>query len=425
MTSPSKPSSSPFVSLAQSLKRWAAPLFVALISSITFSLATYQVGFVYGQDFPAHLSWARQLAENGRVYLPHYTYQQLIVIVRALLPFNAANLFQDGLATWLAERSYKIAGLLVIAIFYGLTALILQSRLVSALRAIHSKKAELISVLLTLSLMLVAPITLFTLSDHRLYLGYIGINVYHNPTITMLKPLALWLFWAVIACLDGEHPRLNILLLVLLTVSSTLTKPNYSLALLPVFVPLIIFRWIKKKPTQWFYLGFGFILPAVLVLAYQYWYGYYSADVSRVVFAPLREMRYYAPTGLGWMFLLSILFPLSVLILRFRQVLKNDQGLLIAWGAFLVSAGMTYLLAEEGGRAYSLNFQWGAQVSLFVIFVHSVLLLIHLWKPAPTETHPQLPRWQKVFLAVLFGLHLISGIIWYLAEVLQPRQWWY
>ena len=424
MTCPSKQPRSPLASLSKSLTRWAAPVSVALISTLAFTLATYQIGFVYGQDFPAHLRWAQRLAEDGRVYLPHYTYQQLVVIVRALLPFNAANLFQEGLATWLAERSYKIAGLLVIAIFYALTALILQPRLARAVRSIHAHKAELISVLLTLSLMLVTPITLFTLADHRLYLGYIGINVYHNPTVTMLKPLALWLFWAVVACLDGETPRLNIFLLAAITIFSTLTKPNFSLALLPALMSLMIFRWRKKQPAHWLYLGSGFILPAVLVLAYQYWYGYSAADTTQVVLAPLKEMHFYAPSGLGWMFLLSIVFPLSVLILRFRQVLR-DQGLLIAWGAFLVSAAMTYLLAEEGGREYNLNFQWGAQVSLFVIFIQSLLLLIRQWKSPPLDAQPHLPRWQKIFLSVTYGLHLISGIIWYLAEVLQPRQWWF
>jgi hypothetical protein len=408
----------------QRLINWAPALVVALISALAFTLASYQVGFVYGQDFPAHIRWAQRLAENGLVYLPHYSYQQLIVILRALLPIGSADLLRDGLSTWLAARSYKIAGLLVVAIFYALTAYILQRRLANNIRSAQGKNAEILSALLTLSLMLVTPITLLTLADHRLYLGYIGINVYHNPTVTMLKPLALLLFWAVTDRLVGENPPLNILWLGGLTIFSTLTKPNFSLGLLPALILLILYRWLQKNRGHWIYLGFGFILPALLVLGYQYWYGYISSDATRVVFAPLREMHFYAPVGLGWMFLFSILFPLCVLIFRFRQVIR-DQRLLLVWGAFLISSAMTYLLAEEGGREYNLNFQWGAQVSLFIIFIQSVLLLINQWKLKGAGGKPMLPTWQKHLLGFTFGLHVLSGVLWYLAEVIQPHQWWY
>jgi hypothetical protein len=173
-------------------------LTLAIGCALIFTFASYRVGIFYGQDIPAHLSWAKQLAEQGVTYLPHFTYQQMVVIVRALLPFSAAELIQKGLSAWLAERSYKIAGLLVLAIFYGLTAILIQRRLYSTLQTIKSKHSGALSILFTLVLMLVAPINLLTISQHRLYLGYIGINVYHNPTVIMLKPMALVIFWLIL-----------------------------------------------------------------------------------------------------------------------------------------------------------------------------------------------------------------------------------
>ena len=54
---------------------------------------------------------------------------------------------------------------------------------------------------------------------------------------------------------------------------------------------------------------------------------------------------------------------------------SRDQPLLIAWGVFLVGSAMTYLLAEVGGREYNLNFEWGAQVGLFILFYPIVAVL--------------------------------------------------
>jgi hypothetical protein len=405
------------------LPDWVPILGIALLSAGMFGFASYMVGYKFGQDFPAHLRWAQMLAEEGVIYLPHYTYQQLVVILRALLPIGATELIHQGLSTWLAARSYKIAGLLVAMIFYALLAVILYRRFLIAYEANGSKFSRGLAFITALGLMLVAPINLLTLSDHRLYLGYIGINVFHNPTVIMLKPMALVLFWTLLDRGMDIKKQPHTIWLVLLTIFSTLTKPNFSLCLLPVIILWMLYRWWKKQPLQVYPLVLGFILPAILVLGYQYWFGFLQTGNTRVVFAPLLEMKFYAPSGLVWMFILSFLFPVTVLACQFRRVVQ-DQPLLIAWGAFLVGSAMTYLLAEVGGREYNLNFEWGAQVGLFILFTQSLLFLINNWRLMETDNKPTIPRWQKNLLGFVLGLHLLSGVIWYFAEVLQPLQWW-
>ena len=389
-----------------------------------FTLASYQVGFKYGQDFPAHVSWAKALAENGVIYLPHFTYQQLVVIFRALLPIGSTELISHGLSDWLAIRSYKIAGLLVVAIFYALTAVILYWRFKTTFQSIGSKVSARLSFLSTMVMMLVAPINLLTIGEHRLYLGYIGINVYHNPTVIMLKPMAILLFWLLLDRAMGVTNRPHTIWLAALTIFSTLTKPSFSMCLLPVLFVWMLYRRWKKLSCQHKPVVFGFMLPAVLVLIYQYWIGFAESGSTRIILAPLLEMKYYAPSLLGWMFLLSFLFPLVVLILQFRRVVQ-DQWLLLAWGVFIVGAGMTYLLAEEGGREYNLNFSWSAQVGLFILFIQSAMFLIRNWNSKEINGIQSIPTWQKILVGITLGLHLTSGIIWYLAEVLQPHQWWF
>ena len=102
------------------------------------------------------------LAEEGVIYLPHYTYQQLVVILRVLLPIGATELIHQGLSTWLAARSYKIAGLLVAMIFYALLAVILYRRFITAYEANGSKFSRGLAFITALGLMLVAPINLLT-----------------------------------------------------------------------------------------------------------------------------------------------------------------------------------------------------------------------------------------------------------------------
>ncbi len=399
-------------------------LALAVVCALMFTYASYRVGIVYKQDILAHLTWAQQLAEQGVIYLPHFTFQQLVVIVRALLPLSAAELIQKGLSAWLAARSYKIAGLLVLAFFYGLTAILIQRRLSTALRSAGSQHVGVLSILFTLVLMLVAPINLLTISQHRLYLGYIGINVFHNPTVIMLKPMALLIFWLLLDWVTKTPKPMYVGGLAALTIYSTFTKPNFTICLLPVLCLWLVYRWWKKQPVRLTAPLLGFILPSVLVLGYQYWFAYVNTAVAtHIVLAPLVEMEYYAPSGLGWMFLLSFIFPLAVLILQFRRAV-HDEALLVAWGIFLAGAAMTYLLAEQGGREYNLNFEWGAQVGLFILFIQSVIFTIKNWKLTDSVGRHLIPSGSKIAIAAFLTLHFVSGIIWYLAEIIQPLQWW-
>ena len=77
---------------------------------------------------------------------------------------------------------------------------------------------------------------------------------------------------------------------------------------------------------------------------------------------------------LGTKFVLSLLFPVGVYVLYFREA-RTSLRLNLSWLAFLVGASFTYLVAEKK-RVLDGNFTWGAQVALFVLFVESVALVV-------------------------------------------------
>ena len=140
---------------------------------------------------------------------------------------------------------------------------------------------------------------------------------------------------------------------------------------------------------------------------------------SGILFAPLLV---YAKLSnqLLLKFVLTILFPLSVLMLYWKEAIRDryyNIGLLL----FAVGAIQSYLLAEDGLRMFAGNFFWSGQLGLFLWFVVSMRFVL---KKIFSNT-PQ-PR-QSMKLAAIyaaFTLHVVSGLVWYAAETFVPGAFW-
>jgi hypothetical protein len=115
-------------------------------------------------------------------------------------------------------------------------------------------------------------------------------------------------------------------------------------------------------------------------------------------------------------FFASIAFPLYVAI-AFRAQAMKDPLLNLTWVIFLASAIFAYFVHETRPRLYHGNFTWGAYVSLFMLFVASILFLI--------REHPRLldirqlppPRvlgLKSTIALILLALHIASAIHYWL-----------
>jgi hypothetical protein len=277
--------------------------------------------------------------------------------------------------------------------------------------------------LITAGLLLAAPVALLAPLDHHLYLGYIGINVYHNPTITLLKPLALASFLYATASLAGEQRTelRTIALAATVTVAAIVAKPSYTICLLPALVLLCAINRSRGTHCNLRLLTGGFLLPGITLLAAQFSMTYSAGQLpgvyegqSAIILAPLVVMHFYS-SWLGCKLLLSILFPLTLLLFNFRAVL-NETGLLLAWVTFLCGAAYTYLAAESGPRLHQGNFTWSGQITLFILFAASASFL---WQQQPDQ-----PRRGRNICSALFLLHVISGIIFYAAEFQLSEKYW-
>jgi hypothetical protein len=123
-------------------------------------------------------------------------------------------------------------------------------------------------------------------------------------------------------------------------------------------------------------------------------------------------------------FILSILFPLIVYALYYKDA-SVDIGLNLAWLNFIFGAFYTYMLAESGLRFQDGNFKWSGQVTLFILFIASVVFFLHQnagWLSGRLEKKPD-----DAFMVgvIVFGLHLVSGVLFYYLQLTQPANpWW-
>jgi hypothetical protein len=190
-------------------------------------------------------------------------------------------------------------------------------------------------------------------------------------------------------------------------VTSALIKPNYLLCFLPALIILAVWWRLLHKAVDFRYLVFGLLIPAVLVLGVQWWLAYFSpqGEPSRIIFSPLGVESAYSGTLLP-KFLLSILFPVSILVSDFGK-LRDNPVLLLALIGFTVAAFQVYFLAESGNRFYDGNFRWGGQVMLFIWFVVSARELLHKLFDGNKCTR------EKIILSGIYLSHLAAGIAYY------------
>jgi hypothetical protein len=361
-------------------------------------------------DYYVHLGLAQSMLRYHLVLTPHFLYQLVTIIIYMLLPL----------------KQIATAGLITVLLCYAFTAIIV----FYLLRSVETLSRP-IAAIITVSLMLVAPFPLLAIADDHLYFGYIGINVFHNPTIVVLKPFALLLFYFSVRVFQhqkNDDTRFVIINSVLIILSA-LAKPSYIICFLPALALFSLVKLARKEKPRWMLLSWGFVVPAIIVLAIQYYLTYSSTQMegvyqgqSAIIFAPFAFMSSRS-SFLFLKFLFSTLFPFAVLLCYFRSAIK-DQRLVFAWLTFLFGAFYTYFLAESGPRMLQGNFAWSGQISLFILFVASALFYMRELLSGNNNAGNLLSRKKVLFCAAMYGLHVLSGVLFYLAEYNQSELYW-
>jgi hypothetical protein len=295
-------------------------------------------------DFKWHARAAQEWAGGGPLPTPHFLFQALLIALSPLLP----ALDWTGRAVALAVLC-KAAQAIV-------TAAVLRPAVPLARPGARLAVASG----LALALLVATPVTFFSWAERNLYHGYLGLAVYHNPTMLLLAPLAIALWWAVARALDGTAvPAAG---LGLLTIAAAFAKPSHLIALLPAAAVLTVLFLRSDRPPAWRTLLLAFALPAVLALAWQF--AFHFGDGAAIAWSPLEAMRY-RRASLPGRFLLSALFPLTALAAFPRLLLRRPLQLALL--VFALGASYAYLLVEADFVS-ARNFSWSAQSALLVLF---------------------------------------------------------
>lgn len=379
---------------------WMSVLIVVLFTVIAFGPIALIYSDAHG-DWEWHIKKAFQIKSTGSLEgLPHFLYHATVIGTSEVFPGLSQRmqggipvvLFAVGLAVtvyWLLRRALREAG----------------------------TDSEYLPVLLTIVLTTIEPI-LITVTN----ISYLFPTVYHSPTQIVLR---FWVLPVTLLALQALNPRpyrsgrrhlIFMALAVTIMILMTLTKPNYTLSLLPALGLIGLYRIIRRQPLDWpLLLGLG--VTGTVLLGLQFFSTYNSPDQSRIMFGVFRFMTLWAPPGFVILqFFASIAFPLYVAI-AFRAQAKKDPLLNLTWVIFLISAVFAYFVHETRPRLYHGNFTWGAYVSLFVLFVASILFLI--------REHPRildikgLPSLRVLGLKstialILLALHIASAIYYWL-----------
>ena len=234
-----------------------------------------------------------------------------------------------------------------------------------------------------------------------IFIGQFAPNVWHNPTTIAAMPLAILGFLACLRSLKDPAIETCAATGGLLALGASI-KPAYVIVLLPVFVPWFCWNAVRTGRMPWLQVALQVAIlavPVLLVLLVQAMLVMHFRN-SWIAIAPFAVWSLYSPQPLGSL-LVSTAFPLSVLCC-YRDGIRGNAALKLAWLTFAVALATVILFAEQGPRFSHGNFGWGAYMALYILFLVSAQIVLRY--PFTARSWPVL---------AIFTLHLASGLYFY------------
>ena len=385
-------------------------LFVALTLFIPIFFSEIYATVPNSNDFGPHTQWASDFLEAPQnipsEVLTHPGWQWAVIISHEIFGHS----WQDN--AFIVTLS---SVLLTVGILFWMLRKILH---------------PLIAGVLAIGLVVIAPIALLYPLDHQLYLGYIGINTYHNPTTLLLKPFAILQFYFASEAFNKRDSNWkSILITFLVSAVAAFAKPSYIICLLPAVGIIALVRIWKKQLIDWKRLLIGILIPSIAILVWQFFLTYTSTEVARIILAPFSVMlgyakppfaqisqlikqRIYSVIYIPFKFILSIIFPAVVTAVFWKESVK-DIRMQLGWIGFGFGAVFTYLFAESYYFSAG-NFLWSGQITLLILFISCVLFLSE-------KVLLNMSRISKWLILTSGSLHVIFGIAYYLVILLTSR----
>lgn len=363
--------------------RGILPIFLSMVFGLSY-LHFYNQIFnnkefsQYVSDLPLHIQFITDFFE-GKMFIPHPGFHYIVYFFSKI-----------------STVSLNGSAVLVLSVFVTLTTHIIFRAFV------ETSSNAWTALLLSIAAFLFSPIYIPNFND-KLYLGQIHPNIWHNPTLIVLKVFILLIILYTPKLFEGEVKRGSYIkygVLAVLMAVSTWVKPNFIISYLPAV--MVVYLFFKRDISKFVTIGITSV-PSLLILLYQYMRTYEDNDATVIV----DIMGVWGQWSNSPIFsiVISVAFPLSLLIFRWKTVTKNDH-LMLSWVTLLVAICQFAFFAESGSRYGHGNFGWGMHGAMIAVVLFS---LIELYKWINEKFD-----WRTHISLSLLGFHLISGLVYFI-----------
>ena len=240
------------------------------------------------------------------------------------------------------------------------------------------------------------------------YIGYQSPNMWHNSTYTFMRFFAILTMIVFLKLYDDYKDKVSVGKWLLFTLLLTVTT-GFKASFLTVFAPvlaIVLIRDLCKKTKFWnvFFMALSVVPPmAVMVLQSIVLSGTDGSNGYAIKPFAALSMRGDHPKAA---LILSVLFPVILLLAHIKDFYKDKYYFwsLVMWAVGFVEV---FLFIETGERALDSNFMWGYSISLFFLFVSS---MIKMFKDLFVEKTSIVVKIICCVAAAALVWHVVSGI---------------
>lgn len=387
---------------------WGTALVIATLwGAITWDYVRMNAG-----DWGIHISHAYKLMDYG-TFISHFLFQAMLIGIHYL---------SIGLL------SLELAAVVLVALIMVFICMLLWNM------GARVWPQPLFLVGTTLLVCLSAPIAVLYAIDGHLYTGYFATNVFHNPTVLMVKPLALLHVLVLISFFThapSDDDRVWWGVLWVITLLGVLAKPSYAIAMIPAHGLVVGWRMWQRHPA-WrrdiatlIISASAFVIPLIVQYVMLYYAGSRSIGVKSL--SDITANACMASTQPFWSCVLVLYgtaiikggASVAILLSIWRVVPRITQhvDIQLLGIASMIGVVYAYVMREGVGSGgvsemdnYG-NFGWSIQIILFLCMC---VVIPHVGKQLRQSATT--PVWSYAILYGVAGAHLVSGIIWYATQ---------
>ena len=369
-------------------------IYGGLLVYLHYNQTLFEVGKPFESDLPFHIKMA--VEDNW-----YYSFTAFVYVFLYKLPY--AN-FLVGLFLSLCEM----------LTIYG-TYLLLKE----LWKKYELKVNSSMTLLSATTLNLVMAFYVKAVNEKH-YIGYQNASIWHNSTYICMKLLAVFVLWYFLKLMDTYKEKLPLkswLIFTGLVALSTGIKPSFLMVFAPAMAIMLLIDLIKgTKFSKVFCFGLT-VIPSLLIILWQNVVLFGSDTGNSFIIKPFYTLAKRSDNPKVAL-LFSVLFPALIGIFHIKDVWKDKiyLGSLLVWAFGFLEV---FLFVESGTRSKDANFMWGYSISLFILFLISLVRWIRDLKNKQFLGKFKAIRYSYlVITGFVFAYHVVSGI-WFLGILLS------